>query len=57
LEDARESVLDILEVRFGNVPEPISQAINKITDLAILKSLRRKAIQIASLEAFQQHLL
>lgn len=55
--DARESVLDNLEVRFGNVPENISQAINKMTEIDQLKMLRRKAIQVMSLEEFYNQML
>lgn len=55
--DARESVLDNLEVRFGNIPENVSQAINKITEVDQLKMLRRKAIQVISLEEFYNQML
>ncbi len=55
--DARESVLDNLEVRFGNVPENISQAISKITEIDQLKMLRRKAILVTSLEEFYNQML
>lgn len=54
--DARESVLDNLEVRFGKVPENISQAVNKITEIDPLKMLRRKAIKVTSLEEFYKQI-
>ncbi|MFP4007603.1 MAG: hypothetical protein ACLFV6_06270 [Spirulinaceae cyanobacterium] len=53
LRKARESVLEVLEVRFEVVPETIANAVNQIEDTALLKSLHRQAITIASLEEFQ----
>lgn len=50
---AREDVLEVLEVRFEAVPETIVEAVNQIEDRAVLKSLLRQAITIATLEEFQ----
>ena len=53
LSKARESVLEVLQVRFEAVPETIANAVNQIEDGAVLKSLLRQAITIATLEEFQ----
>jgi len=50
---ARENVLEVLEVRFEAVPETIVEIVNQIEDTALLKSLLRQAITIATLEEFQ----
>ena len=51
---ARESVLELLEIRFEAVPEELVDAINQIEDKAQLKDLHRQAITVESIEAFQQ---
>ncbi len=53
LRKAREYVLEVLQVRFEAVPETIANAVNQIEDGAVLKSLLRQAITIATLEEFQ----
>jgi hypothetical protein len=53
-QDARESAIAVLEVRFGEVPEAIADTINSIDDVAFLKQLHRQAIVIGSLEEFEQ---
>ena len=52
LQDARESVVDNLEMRFKVVPESIVKALNDIADPSILKILRRKAVKTKSLNEF-----
>ena len=42
----REAVLEILEVRFGDVPLALREDIQEISDPAFLKHLHRQAIQI-----------
>ena len=54
LETARESIIEVLEIRFEVVPQSIVEVINKINDLSRLKSLFRQAITIASLSEFQE---
>jgi len=49
----REDIIEVLEVRFEAVPETIVEAVNQINDTALLKSLHRQAITIATLEEFQ----
>lgn len=53
LEGARESTIDNLEVRFGTISEEIIEIINKIDDISLLKRLRKKAIQTATIEEFE----
>lgn len=54
LEDAREAVIDILEMRFDVVPQSIIKTINGLDDISILKSLRRKAVKAISLDEFMK---
>ena len=51
-QDAREAVIDIIEMRFKVVPESIVKALNDIADPSILKILRRKAVKTKSLNEF-----
>ena len=53
LQNAREAVVDILEVRFGNVPQSMVQRIHAMEDLDLLKMLHRKAATVPSLEEFE----
>ena len=52
----REAVLDVVEVRFASVPEPIAQRVNRIEDAAWLKRLLRQAALTPSLAEFTQWL-
>ncbi len=54
LQNARESVLEVLEVRFAAVPPELIEAINQIKDASVLKQLLRQAITIGSIAQFQQ---
>ncbi|NET56117.1 MAG: hypothetical protein F6K47_08065 [Symploca sp. SIO2E6] len=47
-------ITEVLEVRFGEVPDTITQQIYKIEDAVMLKTLLRQAITIESLTQFQQ---
>ena len=50
-----EGLIDVLEIRFGlSEAHPITDRIAAIDDLQRLKQLHRTAIQVSSLEAFQQ---
>ena len=53
---ARESVLEVLELRFKPMPTEIAEAIDVIEDMAVLKHLHRQAVTSASLEAFHREL-
>jgi hypothetical protein len=52
----RQDILEIVEVRFGYVPEEVETAVTSITHLPTLRSLLRLAITVESLEAFQEQL-
>ena len=52
-EGKRESVLSVLEVRFGDVPEALVHAVNAVTDVELLSGLHREAVTVESLEAFE----
>ena len=52
---AIEDILDVLEIRFDlSEAHPLSARIAAIDDLQRLKQLHRAAIQVSSLEAFEQ---
>lgn len=52
LQNSREAVIDILQVRFELVPDDIVETINSLEDLAVLKELLKKAATIESVEDF-----
>ena len=54
LQNARESVLEALAIRFEVVPPELIEAINQIEDTLTLKQLHRQAIAIDSIVQFQQ---
>jgi len=54
LQTARESVLEVLEIRFEVVPPELIEAINEIEDTSVLKQLHRQALALDSLEEFQR---
>ncbi len=56
LKNARESVIEVLETRFENVPETLTNTLNQINDIQRLKQLHKRAILIESLASFE-HLL
>ncbi len=48
----RLALFNLLESRFGTLPEAVSSSVNEITDTRKLLSLNRSALQTTSLEAF-----
>ena len=53
----QESIQEVLEIRFGlRESHPIADRIAAIDDLQRLKQLHRSAVQVSSLEAFEQAL-
>jgi len=56
LQTARESVLDNLDARFGEIPPALVETISVIEDLSLLKQLRKQAVLVDSVEVFQQFL-
>lgn len=53
IRNQQESVLAVLETRFGEVPYPLREAVTATDNLARLKQWLRSAIQLSSLEEFQ----
>ena len=56
IRNQQESVLAVLETRFGEVPYPLREAVTATDNLARLKQWLRSAIQLSSLEEFQTHI-
>jgi len=56
IQKGREDVLEVLEVRFQDVPTEIIRKINEIQDPALLKTLHRQAIALGSVEQFLGYL-
>ncbi|MEH2419486.1 MAG: hypothetical protein V7K48_00615 [Nostoc sp.] len=54
VETARESIITVLETRFGEVPNSIVEVINGIEEPSVLKILLKSAIAIFSTAEFQQ---
>ena len=54
VENARESIITVLETRFGEVPSSIVEVINRIEEPSVLKMLHKSAIAIPSTAEFQQ---
>ncbi|MBW4528978.1 MAG: Rpn family recombination-promoting nuclease/putative transposase [Phormidium tanganyikae FI6-MK23] len=57
LQNARVSVMEVLDVRFGAVPPELIDQINQMEDLDRLKQLLRQATVLASIADFQVLLL
>lgn len=54
IEKGREAVIDVLELRFGELPNELVDKINQIGDDAQLKMLLNRAVTTNSLSEFQQ---
>ena len=52
LAQARESVIEALEIRFGEVSKDLRERITALNNLRTLKAQLRRAITVASLEQF-----
>ena len=53
VQTARESILDVLDTRFGQVPDSVREQVNVLCGERNLKDLHRRAILTPSLEEFQ----
>jgi hypothetical protein len=53
VQTAREAILDVLDTRFGQVPDSLRERVNAIGGERNLKDLHRRAILTPSLEEFQ----
>ena len=56
LQNARESVLEVLKIRFEQVPPALVERIKMLDDAAVLKRLHRQSIIVESIQNFQQML-
>jgi flagellar biosynthesis/type III secretory pathway protein FliH len=54
---ARDSVITVLRVRFGEVPTQLTDALNNIEDLPLLKQLLETAVNVNSMTEFQQFIV
>jgi predicted transposase/invertase (TIGR01784 family) len=52
----RENVVEVLDIRFGNVPQGLRETILEIHEEATLRSLHRAAVKAASLDDFSRSL-
>ena len=53
VQNAREAILDVLETRFGQVPDSLRERVNTIGSEPTLKNLLRRAVRTPGLEEFQ----
>ncbi|MBF0474933.1 MAG: Rpn family recombination-promoting nuclease/putative transposase [Deltaproteobacteria bacterium] len=53
---AREAIIDGIEIRFGQVPNEITESIDQLSDTAVLKSLLKQAFVSKNLDEFIQAL-
>jgi hypothetical protein len=49
----QETLVELLEARFGQVPDVIVEAVNQITRPRLLTKLVRDATQVSTLEEFR----
>ena len=54
LQTRRGDVIEVLEMRFQEVPPELNEALNNINDVSLLKQLHRQAITVSSISEFQQ---
>jgi len=52
----QEDVIEVLEIRFGEIPEGLKTAISEVQDTDHLKHLHREAIRCADVESFTRAL-
>ncbi|MXV77165.1 hypothetical protein F4X73_12775 [Candidatus Poribacteria bacterium] len=50
----RENIIKLLQIRFENVPETVTQKVKRIRSLSRLNSLFEKAASIDSLDDFDE---
>ena len=53
VQNAREAILDVLETRFGQVPDSLRERVNTIGSEPTLKNLLRRAVRTPGLGEFQ----
>ena len=55
-EEAQRAVVEVLEARFGRVPEGLAEEVRREKSLPKLRSLLREAILCATVEGFASNL-
>ena len=53
LKTAKESVIEVLETRFNEIPDSMANTLNNINDINRLKQLHKQALLIESLASFE----
>ncbi len=56
LSEAKVSLLDNLDERFGNIPEFIKEKVESMDEITIIRHLRRQALKVDSIEQFQHRI-
>ena len=56
LKTLRETIEEVLNIRFGAAPEPITKKLEQIEKAEILKAIHRQAIICSSLDVFTEQL-
>jgi hypothetical protein len=54
LRNQRENILELLQVRFGEVPPSVVEAVNRLEEIPTLKQLLRQTISVGSIAEFEQ---
>lgn len=54
LKEAQATILDILGVKFGEIPASLTKSINRLEDISLLRELRKQAIIVDSLKEFKE---
>lgn len=54
LQGRREAIIEVLETRFGNVPQAILDQLEQMMDIDTLKTLLRRAVAVQSLDELHQ---
>jgi hypothetical protein len=54
VKNARESVIEVLETRFGVVPSRLSDRLNSLDSLTQLKQLHKQSITVTSVDEFER---
>jgi predicted transposase YdaD len=52
----QDGILEALQIRFGQIPEGLAEAIRQVLEEAHLRTLHRAAIQADSIENFAKNL-
>ena len=56
LRKAQDDIKTVLQIRLGQVPSDIEEALNNISDLSILEEMLKSAVIVNSLDEFKQSL-